>query len=340
MTDEQQQHSDRERIRARKNRRRTGKDPAPTATDAAGSAKSGGILREIRGWADALFFAFLLAMFIRTYVFELFMIPTGSMTPTLIGDDARIVSEYDWDGDGIEDIITIPSPRAVPHVQVHLRNPDGSFGTQLFLDNPGMDVRRQFATEVQKGKGRRDMIMVNKFIYWFSPPERADIVVFKVPDRPSNNPLKDFPFNPQKPVYIKRCVGLPGETVTFQPVDSYTDHLPDDPDRLTPSHFGGIERILNTRPLLINGEPLTEDPFDRLHHFPPPSRSRTLSLPRTDEDYLAVPLDDQSVLMAGDNQMSSLDSRYWGGVPLSHLRGKAILRYLPLRSFGFLSKED
>ena len=53
-----------------------------------------------------------------------------------------------------------------------------------------------------------------------------------------------------------------------------------------------------------------------------------------------IEVPEDSVLMLGDNQMSSSDGRYWGPVPLSHLRGKAILRYLPTRAFGLLTERS
>lgn len=48
-----------------------------------------------------------------------------------------------------------------------------------------------------------DHIFVNKFIYWLVAPQRWDIIVFEYP----NNPRKD---------YIKRLVGLPGDTVAIR----------------------------------------------------------------------------------------------------------------------------
>lgn len=334
MAEEKGKKAELDRIRDRKKRR--GKRAASPKADIPGvEAKKKGfsIGHEIRGWLDALFFAFLLAMFIRAYVFELFMIPTGSMTPTLIGDDARHITEADWDNDGQEDIVVLPHPRA-PQLQVHLRGEGGLFDEMLFLRGPSMQVQATFADPHGKGKGRRDMIMVNKFAYWFSPPERGDIVVFKVPDRGDLDP--QFAFNPEKPVFIKRCVGLPSETVTFQSVDVYDEYRPGDPERVTPDHYGGVERIVNSRPLLVDGEPLTEPPFDRLHHFPPPPPGG----PRAGTGELTIEVPGDSVLMIGDNQMNSQDSRFWGPVPRSHLRGKAILRHLPIRAFGFLYPDE
>ena len=59
----------------------------------------------------------------------------------------------------------------------------------------------------------RDRLFVNKFIYRFVEPERGDIVVFKSP-RGDN---KD---------YVKRLVGLPGETLEVKKGEIYIDGVP------------------------------------------------------------------------------------------------------------------
>ena len=45
-----------------------------------------------------------------------------------------------------------------------------------------------------------DRLLVNKFIYRFTDPKRGDIVVFKSPNKDGKE-------------YVKRCIGLPNETV-------------------------------------------------------------------------------------------------------------------------------
>ena len=50
-------------------------------------------------------------------------------------------------------------------------------------------------------------ILVSKFAYWFGGPERGDVVVFKTPTHI---------WDPRKPIYIKRVVGLGGETISFK----------------------------------------------------------------------------------------------------------------------------
>ncbi|MBI5154190.1 signal peptidase I [Candidatus Poribacteria bacterium] len=316
----------RDRIRARRGK---GVSHPPPEEDKSPHHES--LARRARGWADALFFAFLLAMFIRTYVFELFMIPTGSMTPALIGDDARQISEFDWDNDGQEDIVALPMPAYNNSLQVHLRNADGRFEKELLLVNPRNNVLAAFSNPRHKGKGRRDMIMVNKFSYWFQPPDRGDIVIFKSPDRPPN-----YRFDPSKPVYIKRCVGLPGEELILRPPIHYTPRRAGDPARISPPDYAGTEYEILSQPILVDGTELTEYPFPRLHHFPRPGMGGP---PPPDQDPWRFRIGEDEVVMLGDNQLSSSDSRYWGGVPLSHLRGRAVFRYLPLRVFGFLTDD-
>lgn len=58
-----------------------------------------------------------------------------------------------------------------------------------------------------------DMIFVNRFIYWFTEPKRGDIVVFKYPE----NPKQDF---------IKRIIGLPGETIEIKDQQVYINGKP------------------------------------------------------------------------------------------------------------------
>jgi signal peptidase I len=48
-----------------------------------------------------------------------------------------------------------------------------------------------------------DHILVNKFIYWFTEPEREDVIVFKYP-------------RDQKRDFIKRLIGLSGETIQIK----------------------------------------------------------------------------------------------------------------------------
>lgn len=104
-------------------------------------------------------------------------------------------------------------------------------------------------------------------------PKRGDIVVFKFPEDPS----KDF---------IKRVVGLPGETI----------------------------QVVQQR-VYINDKFL-EEPY--AFHTQPPSHDsgRRDNIP-------PVRIPEDSIFVMGDNRENSHDSRMWGTLKMSNLRGKA-----------------
>jgi signal peptidase I len=111
--------------------------------------------RESGGWAETvktLVYAILIALFIRTFFYEPFNIPSASMVPTLLVGDYLFVSKFSYGY----------SRYSLP------------FGVPLF---PG----RMF----------------------FHPPHRGDVVVFKLPANPSID-------------YIKRVIGLPGDTIQMK----------------------------------------------------------------------------------------------------------------------------
>ncbi|MBI3780956.1 MAG: signal peptidase I [candidate division NC10 bacterium] len=58
-----------------------------------------------------------------------------------------------------------------------------------------------------------DHILVNKFIYWFTDPQRGDIIVFKFPQDEG----RDF---------IKRAIALPGEKVEVRGKQVYVNEKP------------------------------------------------------------------------------------------------------------------
>lgn len=139
-----------------------------------------------------------------------------------------------------------------------------------------------------------DRILVNKFIYFFKQPERGDIIVFSTKNIEGLDQDKD---------YIKRLVGLPGDTV----------------------------EIRNGR-LYVN---------DTLLVYPELFRTNTyFNIDDTAEGFgkagqkIVVPPNAYYAL--GDNSGNSRDSRYWGFIPKRNIKGKALLIYWPLTRIRML----
>ncbi len=130
-----------------------------------------------------------------------------------------------------------------------------------------------------------DRIFVNKFCYLFQDIKPGDIVVFRVPT--------DIPnYDPEKPYYIKRVVGVAGDQIE---VDS--DHH-----------------------IYRNGQVLVDPPFFDQNPYYTIMNKKSLSM--------KVP--DDHILVFGDNSGDSYDGRYWGPLPIENVMGKAFFRYWPV----------
>lgn len=140
-----------------------------------------------------------------------------------------------------------------------------------------------------------DYVLVNKLSYTIGGPSRGDVVVF---DRPESVPSEDD-------VFIKRVVGLPGETVTF-----------------------------SDGKVVIDGEPLEETyTASPESSFPLVDQIPGCGPPRPDGGCV-VP--DDSIFVMGDNRRNSSDSRRFGPVKVDTIAGRAFMRTWPSSRIGGL----
>jgi signal peptidase I len=145
----------------------------------------------IRETVESIVIAFVLAFLFRTFEAEAFVIPTGSMAPTLQGRHKDVVC---------------------PECGFAYRVSASSEVNEAGDANPGSSVVQttcpncRFAKPIEDSDDpsyNGDRILVAKFPYDFSEPKRWDVIVFKYPGDAKMN-------------YIKRLVGLPGEKLAIQ----------------------------------------------------------------------------------------------------------------------------
>lgn len=132
----------------------------------------------------------------------------------------------------------------------------------------------------------KEYVLTNLIGLRFGPPHQGDVIVFKAPPSPD----KDF---------IKRVIGLPGDTVMVKDGDVY-----------------------------VNGKQLDQSSF-----LKPDVKTYGGSFLH-DGDTVTVP--DGQYFVMGDNRPYSSDSREWGFVPSGNIIGISFFAYWPLNEAGLI----
>ncbi len=203
-----------------------------------------------------MFPIFFGVMIFRSFLFEPFQIPSGSMFPTLLVGDFLLVEKYAY---------SLKDPVA-----------------------------------------RNEILKTGEV-------KRGDVVVFKYPDDPSID-------------YIKRVVGLPGETIYYRGKRIFIQApceqgAPCPPERIVELNPEGRSDFMQggTRLTLF-----TEQLGEATHQI--------LQNPRRLEAPGKYVIPEGEYFVMGDNRDNSQDSRFWGYVPEENLVGRAVFVWM---SFEF-----
>lgn len=134
-----------------------------------------------------------------------------------------------------------------------------------------------------------EYLLTEKVSYYLRGPERGDVVVFTPPVSDTDE-------------FIKRVIGLPGETIMVKDGHVYIN------DKLL------NEPYLKDTVITSGGSFLTDD-----------------------KEYL---IPDGKYFVLGDNRPNSSDSRYWGPITKSAMSGRAWIIYWPVNLAGVVQKPN
>ena len=168
------------------------------AGDSASSQRHGPSPAAIRETIESVVVAFVLAFLFRTFEAEAFVIPTGSMAPTLMGRHKDLECPkcgHQFQASASDEVDSNTNAEKGRGFQV--------VGCICPMCRFPVDLTTGAAVSEDYPSFKGDRILVGKFCYQFSEPERWDVAVFKWPGGAKTN-------------FIKRLVGLPGETIRIQ----------------------------------------------------------------------------------------------------------------------------
>lgn len=126
-----------------------------------------------------------------------------------------------------------------------------------------------------------DYLIIDELSYKFREPQRGEVVVFKYPNNPSQR-------------YIKRIIGLPGETIA----------------------------IKNGKVIIVKDK--KEEVLDELNYLAEGFTSGSAELSLGTNQFFVL----------GDNRPASSDSRAWGALPKDDIIGRVLIRVWPFAALA------
>jgi signal peptidase I len=215
-------------------------DATATASPAQPPKEEAGLKELFENIAIALILAFMF----RAFVVEAYVIPTGSMAPTLLGAHMRFTDpdtgyEFttNYSGRSLPDGNVYTPPYAVrldPNTNQTVPESFNIVGPTGYARLPLQDAADPDNDATAPPVYYGDRILVMKYVYLLHEPERWDVVVFKNPDTTNADPDLIEPYQQN---YIKRLIGLPGETLMILDGDLYVSRSEKPKGQLTPEDF-------------------------------------------------------------------------------------------------------
>lgn len=132
-------------------------------------------MKTIKDWIRALLFALITVMVIKAFFFEVFTIPSSSMEKTLLPGDLILVNKLSYGARAPITLLTFP-------------------------------LSHQHLPWYEQIKAYSDFIQLPYYRFFVDTIQRQDVIVFNYPFE------TDYPVD-HRSYYIKRCIGLPGDTL-------------------------------------------------------------------------------------------------------------------------------
>src|SRR5581483_6396056 len=168
---------------------------------------------------ETVVFVVVLVLLLKSFVAEAFVIPTGSMATTLYGYQKVVTCPkcgYEFPVNASQEVDPQDGPAVVVQrctcPNCRLTIPMAERKRVERRDHEGRRVETvEWVPLPEYSANTGDRVLVGKFLYdlpWNSPDRhRLNVVVFKYPEHPQKD---HTPMN-----YIKRLIGLPGETIAI-----------------------------------------------------------------------------------------------------------------------------
>ncbi len=320
---------------------------------------------------EVVLVALAVAMGIRTFFLQPFKIPTGSMQPTLFGvtsvnliGDPGFKIPTGWTrirewfagtsyihkvaaADGAVSEVHPPFRILIFNILQTFVQGGRTYTIWFPPDYGEQPLEKRAAPEFTSTRFRAgqdilklkvtagDHLLVDRITFNFCPPQRGEIVVFETKGIPEERRETSYWHVPGDQFYIKRLVGLGGETLSI-----HQDYQVTDVPNMGTVPIGH---------LMINGEPLSSQAphFQNLYSFfgassaTKPGQNQQVLQYHENHYYghgmignLApgkeYKVDTDAAFVMGDNTMNSLDSRYWGDFPAKSIIGRSFFVYWPI----------